>query len=134
MANGNRPIGISILGILMILGGLGFIFLGLLVIALGAGGSALLGPPFSSLGSLAKLGSALGVIVIVVGLVDLATGYGFMKGGMRWSWWVAVVLYILGMVLGIATLLVSIGIIYIIVEGLLLYYITRPGVKSWFGL
>ena len=80
MGNGNRPVVITILGILMILGGLAAIVLGLGTIELGAGASPLL----SSLGPfVALLGGALGGIILVVGLLDLATGYGFIKGKQR---------------------------------------------------
>ncbi len=131
MGNGNRPVVITILGILMILGGLAAIISGLGIIVLGAGASPLL----SSLGPfVALLGGALGGIILVVGLLDLATGYGFIKGGMKWSWWIAVILYILGILAGLVMLLVVVGIVPIIIYGLLLYYMTRPGVKSWFGL
>ncbi len=135
MGNGNRPVVITILGILMILGGLAAIVLGLGTIELGAGASPLLsalgpfGPFLALLG-----GGALGGIILVVGLLDLATGYGFIKGGMKWSWWIAVILYILGILAGLVMLLIVVGIVPIIIYGLLLYYMTRPGVKSWFGL
>lgn len=79
------------------------------------------------------LGGFLGGVVLVISLLWLVTGYGFMKGGVVWSWWIAVILYVLGILGSIVLLFIVIGIVPLIIDALLLYYITRPGVKAWFG-
>ena len=122
MNKGNRPTGISILAILEIFGGIVAIIAGLLVtVAV----SSILG----------GLGQILGIIAIISGLFAVAVGYGFWTGA-KWSWWLAVILYIFGIIFSLASVVVGsvFSIVGLIIDSLLLYYLTRPGVKSWFNV
>ena len=118
-ASRSRPNGITILGILAILVGLvGFV------------GGALL------LMSADPLVAGLSAFAVLVGLLYLLTGFGFLQG-VKWAWSLGLVCSILslirngieaatgGIIFAIPGLLVSIFIIA---------YLTRPEVKSYFKL
>ena len=122
MNKGNRPTGISILAILEIFGGIVAIISGLLI---AIAGSSILG----------GLGNILGIVAIISGLFAVAVGYGFWTGA-KWSWWLAIIIYALGIISSLASIVVGsiLSVIGLIIEALLLYYITRPGVKSWFNV
>jgi hypothetical protein len=119
---GNRPTGISALAILELLGGVLAIILGLF---LAGAGSSILG----------GLGPISGIVAIISGLFAVAVGYGFWTGA-KWSWWLAVILYIFGIIFSLASVVVGsvFSIVGLIIDALLLYYLTRPGVKSWFSV
>lgn len=124
MSKGNRPIGISALAILEILGGVLAIIAGLFVAGLA-----------NSIPGLSGLGSILGIVFIISGLFAFAVGYGFWTGA-KWSWWLAIIIYALGTISSLAGIVVGsvFSVIGLIIEAILLYYITRPGVKSWFNV
>lgn len=119
---GNRPIGVSILAILEIAGGVLAIIAGIL-----AGGA------MSSI--IGTLGPLVGIIYVIAGLVAFAAGYGLWTGA-KWGWWLAIVLYALGIISSLASLALGVvlSVIGLVVDVLLMYYLTRPGVKSWFNV
>lgn len=122
MKKGNRPTGISILAILEMLGGVVAIIAGLFIAV-------------AASGMLGGLGSIVGIIAVISGVFALAVGYGFWTGA-KWSWWLAVIIYALGIISSLASVVVGsvFSVIGLIIDALLLYYITRPGVKSWFNV
>lgn len=113
----SRPGGITILGILAVIVGL----LGLV------GGAILLtsADPFTL---------ALSALAVVIGLVYLATGYGFLTGA-GWSWNLGIAVSVLSIIRN-AIEAAGGGLVYalpgLIVPILILYYLTRPTVKSYF--
>lgn len=117
-----RPLGISILAILEMAGGVIAIIGGILA---GVAMSSIIG----------TLGPLVGVISVIAGLVAFAAGYGFWTGA-KWSWWLAIVLYALGIISSLASLAVGavFSVIGLVVDVLLIYYLNRPGVKSWFNV
>jgi hypothetical protein len=66
--------------------------------------------------------------------VSFIVAYGLLKS-MRWAWTLTVVLSIIGIVLNAISLVTGNlgGIVSIIISGIILYYIYRPHVKSYFG-
>jgi hypothetical protein len=60
--------------------------------------------------------------------------YGLLKG-IKWAWTLTVVLSIIRIVLNAISLVTGNlgGIVSIIISGIILYYIYRPHVKSYFG-
>ena len=119
---GNRPLLISLIAILEFVGGI-------LTILLGALAGSLLSASFAGLGSI------LGILFIVFGLIALAWGYGFWTGA-KWGWWIGIILYALGVISSLASIVVGsvFSIVGLIVDVLLIYYMTRPNVKAWFGV
>ncbi len=133
-----RPVGISIVavlaalvGILFFIGAVAFAALstvgGFLQDIIEMYGASVL-PGIGSLLSAIALGVA-GVLAIV-GILYLVTAYGLWTGK-GWARMLAIVLLILDIIGGIATL--PAGIITIIIGGVLLWYFFTPAVKAFFG-
>ncbi len=130
---GNRPTGVTILAILNILGGLLFL--------LAAAGSAFAGPfisaalPSSMLSHASSILGIIGLFLAVLGIIFLIVGYGLWKG-MNWAWWLSVILLALGVIAnGLSLLSANISaILPFIIGAIILYYVTRPRVKSYFGM
>jgi hypothetical protein len=135
----SRPSGISVLAILYILEGLIIVplslFFGPFVFSPGLGA-----PPHYQT-------NAFGIIsgLIILGLIDIVLGYGFWKGN-KWAWWGAVILLGLGLVLELITIfffgvgsiislnLFTLIVVFILVVSIaIIYYLTRPKTKKWFG-
>ena len=77
---------------------------------------------------------AIGGIITAVGVVSFIVAYGLLKG-MGWAWTLTVVLPIMNILLNAISLLQENlgGIVYVIISGIILYYIYRSPVKSYFG-
>ena len=77
----------------------------------------------------------VGGFLIVVGLFAILVGWG-MWTGKSWAWYLAVVLYGLGVVVGLIVLVAGglTGIVSLIIDVLLLWYMLRPHVKAYFGI
>jgi len=83
-----RPIGVTILAILIILAGLFFLFISL---------AALL---FATV-TIGALGLAIGVVLVILALLTLAAGFGLL--GMRpWAWWLSVIVLVLSILAQVA--------------------------------
>ena len=116
-----RPLGITILGILWVIGGL-ILLSGGLTVAL-VGGAAI-----------GSLGWILGIIYMLWGILELAIGVGSFMG---WPlvWIVSVVLAILSVVQAIYAIFTQ-GWTYLLsalIAVIILYYLFQPDVKAWFG-
>jgi zinc-ribbon domain len=122
-----RPTGVTILGVLAILAGLG----GLI------GGAALLGLSglvASTYPGGATVAAAIGAILLIIGILELVYGIGFF-GGKGWAWTLAMIGSVLNIVFGIVSIVFgSVGSVFgLIISILILYYLTRPHVKAYFG-
>ena len=121
-AMAERPLGITILAILWILGGLFWIIVGLL-------GGAVLG--FIGLGI---LGAALGIIFFIIGIIDILIGIGCLKGW-GWLWTIGVIVVIITLALHLLALVsgdIS-AILGLAIGILILWYLFQPNVKAFFG-
>jgi len=72
-----------------------------------------------------------GIFFVVYGLVALAVSYGLWVGK-SWAWWIYLILMILGVVLSLPALPESI--VGIAINAIIIYYLTRPHVKQYFGV
>ena len=141
-----RPTGITILAVLQII--FGVIFL------IGAAGMFLV----ASLADVTELEDAigedvpdwiadnfvmafgvLGLLFLIIGIVGFVLGYGYLKG-ISWAWAVGIIFAVLGIIGDLIEPMVdrtvdvlASSIIGIILGILILYYLTRPHVKSFFG-
>jgi hypothetical protein len=121
-----RPTGIAIIAILEILVGL----------LAAAGGALIVGVASSSVlnsygvGMFSGIIAVIGGFAIIIGLFAIFVGWG-MWTGKGWAWTLALVLYILGALFGILTL--PIGIVGLVIDLLLIWYLYRPHVKAFFG-
>ena len=137
MSGKKRPTGVTVIGVLQILTGLGSLGLGFFLAAtyaflgsLLAGGSE--GVTFSGGfgGFLVVAGAIIGGILMLIGIVNLVIAYGIFKGS-RWAWMLCLIFAVISMVFGILTF--PVGIITILFNALIIYYLTRRKVKEYFG-
>ena len=78
-----RPIGVTILAILIILAGLLFLLISIAALVLG---TVILG----------GFGLAIGVVLVILAMLTLAAGFGLLA--MRpWAWWLAMIVLVLSL-------------------------------------
>jgi len=118
----DRPIGVTILGVLWILGGL------LMMVSGFVGGTLL------SIEGLGGLGAAMGVIFLVIGIIDLLLGVGCFLAW-SWVWIVGIIFSVIGILIGLVSLVTSgLGaLVGIIIAAIILWYLFQPQVKAYFG-
>jgi hypothetical protein len=126
-----RPIGVTILAILEVVIGLVMVFEGSGLAVLGAL-AGMFSQGFSDL--LGALSGILGGILIAIGILSLFTAFGVWTGK-GWAWTVSLVLAILGLLFGLIIMIGSavLEIVWIIVYAIMIYYLYRPNVRSFFG-
>src|SRR5712692_5377634 len=128
-----RPLGVTILAIFGILIGIFGLLAGVAIIGLSAliSTSTLLGVGG---GILTGFGLIIGGVVVIFSLIWLAVGFGFLNGK-GWAWSLGMVFSVLSILGAIAfTALGSYGsIVGVILWGMMIYYLTRTRVKSFFG-
>ena len=125
-----RPTGITILAILELIFGIIILIGGAAVAAVsGSGILSTLG-----YGYLSGMAAVAGGVLVVLGLVVLVVGWG-MWTGKGWAWLLSVILYVLGILFGIASLASGslTSIVGLLIEIFLLWYMFRPHVKAFFG-
>lgn len=119
----NRPTGITILAILEII--LGVLYgLGGLLFLVAAGFIAEY--TYSAIGAIS---SSIGTGLLIFALVRFVLAWGFLSG-QGWSRIMGLVLAVLGVLVGLISL--PIGLIDLILNGLSIYYLTRPYVVDYF--
>jgi len=107
----SRPIGVTILAVLTILGGVLLLLLGIVVIAF----SSLLVGVGLPLG-FGLTGSILGAIVLIFGIIWIAVGSGLLN--LRsWAWWLAIIVMVLSIIGSITAPIAA------ILPGLILVYL-----------
>lgn len=137
-----RPTGVSVLAILAILFGLGGLALGAVLLAASAVVSTLnLSTTYPQLAmynlttaTIAAVIGIFGAFFLIVGILDLIVGIGFF-GGKGWGWTLGMIVGILNIVGGVLGIFVSpgAGIVWLIIWIGIVYYLTRPRVKTFFG-
>ncbi len=131
----SRPTGVTILAVLMILVALSLLVGGLGTIV-GVGVLGLVGifdsPNISIfLPSLTiPFVGLIGIVLTILGLVGFLLAWGLWTGK-SWAWIVAIIFAIIGIISNLLTL--PGGIVGLILNGLIIYYLTRPAVKGYFG-
>lgn len=127
-----RPTGVTVLAVLEILGGILSLVGAAGMFALGAIAEDL--PGMGALGGFFGLfGALIGGVLVVFALIAFALAYGFWTGK-GWAWILGIVFSILGLVLGLVSIIGNpSAVINVIINGVILYYLTRSHVKAWFG-
>ena len=113
----NRPLGVTIIAILAVIGGIGSLLSGFAVMAI-----------------IPLLGIILGGILIIIGLAYFVVAYGLWKG-LNWAWTITLIVSAIGIIVGIGSIVVgnTAAIFHVIVNGIVIYYLYRPNVKAYFG-
>ncbi|HVL88053.1 MAG TPA: hypothetical protein VM681_08650 [Candidatus Thermoplasmatota archaeon] len=130
-----RPLGVTILGVLYLLGGALMALAGLAFVAGGAAMSAAFAPFLPLPGAL--LGAALavvGIVVLGIGVLSIVVGKGLLDAR-PWAWTVALVLTAIGLLMGVLNLVTgNVGaIVNVAISGFIVWYLYQDGVKAWFG-
>lgn len=128
-----RPTGITIIAVLSILIGILGLLGGIALVGLSAlvSTSSLIG---ANAALLTGFGLILGGIVLVFSLIWLAVGLGFFHGR-SWAWTLGMIFSVLSIIgaLSFAILGDYSGILGVFIWGIMIYYLTRNRVKSFFG-
>lgn len=135
-----RPIGVTIIAILIIIGGILLLLAGIAGVAVGS----------LSISQIIGLGFVIiGAILLAVGIGYIVVSYGLLKAK-KWSWTITVVLLFIGIAINVVSIIIfgyftfdtdtssflttnSGSIAGIIISVIILYYLYRPHVKSYFG-
>jgi uncharacterized membrane protein (DUF2068 family) len=107
-----RPLGVTIIAILLILGGLIWLVSGLILLII-----------------------LVGIVFLALGIAYLVMAYGLLKGR-GWAWTISLILSGIGVIAGIYHIAqnnLGGGIVSIIINGVIIYYLYRPNVKAFFG-
>jgi uncharacterized membrane protein (DUF2068 family) len=108
----HRPLGVTIIAILLIIAGV-----------------------ISLVGGLILLIVLVGFIFLALGIAYLVMAYGLWKGK-GWAWSISLILAGIGVIMGIVYIIqdnLAGGIVSIIINGVIIYYLFRPNVKAFFG-
>jgi uncharacterized membrane protein (DUF2068 family) len=151
-----RPIGVTIIAILMVIGGVLLLIggTGFLVIAPLVGQLNISDVSNTSNGSLSVdvngtnitlpnnalfifLGGfvvVIGAVLVILGIASLVVAWGLLKGK-GWAWIVTIIITIISIVFNIVSIAAGNfgSIVGIIINGVIIYYLYRPNVKSYFG-
>ena len=134
----SRPTGVTVLAILDILGGIFGLLGGAALIGVAALSTSSLAsqyPGLSTISGAASLLYALGALALVFGLLALVIAIGFL-GGKGWAWTFGIVVGIISIVVSIAEIALlgsTTNVVSIIFQIIIIYYLTRPHVKAFFG-
>ena len=150
-----RPLGVTVIAILVVIGGIMSLFGGISLVIVGA----LLSTSFtdvSYIGSLfGVLSAALGAVLLVVGVGYIIMSYGLLKGK-GWAWTITIILTLIGIAINIISAITGgvsnistinnmngdansftygiVGsVIGIPISVAIIYYLYRPRVKLFFG-
>jgi uncharacterized membrane protein (DUF2068 family) len=107
----HRPLGVTVIAILTVIGGIIFLASGLVLLIIG-----------------------IGIILLALGIAYLVMAYGLWKGR-RWAWTITLIVSAIGIIVGIVSIIFDNlgGIITIIINAVVIYYLYRPNVKAFFG-
>lgn len=150
-----RPTGVTLIAILTIIGGILLLFggIGLVTLApfidqinvnngINTSNSSLslningtiVTVPNNALFVLGGFIGILGGMLIVLGLSSFVVAWGLLKGK-AWAWIVTIIITIISVVLNVISIVAGSieSIVGLIINGIIIYYLYRPSVKSYFG-
>ena len=127
-----RPTGITVISILMIIGGLILLFTGITPLVIGPLISIDSDYSTGSLGFLITIG---GLALVILGIASLLVSWGLLKGK-KWAITITLIISFIAIIFAIISL-VSSGdlthVISIIIYGIIIYYMFTDKVKLFFG-
>jgi hypothetical protein len=127
----NRPGGVTALAVLQILGGIGALLLGAgSVMLMGMVGQITPTELSAQTGILGALTGVMGIIFIIFALVSFVVAWGYLAGK-PWARLLGILFAALEAIYGLISL--PGGIVTIALAALIIYYLTRPAVISWFS-
>lgn len=126
MSSGGRPIGVGILAILEAIVGVYYLVTGISDFLAAAIIRSLVLSGISS-DIIRMIPRVLGIMLIIVGLLSILLAWGLWTGK-GWARMVALVFAILAIILS----LISFHVIGLLIDVIIVYYLTRPNVKQFF--
>ena len=126
----HRPTGITIISVLMIIGGLILLFTGITPLLIGPLMST--DSNYQTSGFLITIG---GLTLVVLGIASLVVSWGLLKGK-RWARTITLIISFISIIIAIISLVSSrdlIHIISVIIYGIIIYYMFTNKVKLFFG-
>ena len=151
-----RPIGVTIIAILMIIGGvllliggIGFLFIAPLIsqlsftnisnstngtLSVNLNGTSVAIPNNAAFIAFAGVLGIIGGVLVALGIASLIVSWGLLKGK-GWAWIVTIIITIISVVFNIISLVTGNfgSIVGLIINGVIIYYLYRPNVKAYFG-
>jgi hypothetical protein len=127
-----RPTGITIIAVLMIIGGLILLFTGITPLFLGPLISIDSDSSTSVLGFLITMG---GLVLVGLGIASIIVSWGLLKGK-RWARTITLIISIIAIIFAIVSLVSNgdlVHIIPVIIYGIIIYYMFTDKVKLFFG-
>ena len=127
-----RPTGITVISILMIIGGLILLFTGIAPLVIGPLISIDSDYSTGSLGFLITIG---GLALVILGIASLIVSWGLLKGK-TWARTITLIISFIAIIFAIISLVSSgdlIHVISIIIYGIIIYYMFTDKVKLFFG-
>jgi uncharacterized membrane protein HdeD (DUF308 family) len=107
----HRPLGVTLIAILTLIGGIIFLASGIVLLIVG-----------------------IGIVLIALGIAYLVMAYGLWSGK-GWAWTITLILSVIGIIVAIVSIAAgNVGaILSIIIHAVVIYYLYRPNVKAFFG-
>ena len=127
----HRPIGITIIAVLMIIGGIVLLFTRITPLFLGSLISIDSDSSTSELGFLIAIG---GLVLVGLGIASLVVSWGLLKGK-RWARTITLIISIIAIIFAVISLASSqdlIHIISVIIYGIIIYYMFTDKVNLFF--
>ena len=130
-----RPTGVTVIAILMVIGGVILLFTGLTPIFIGpiiSVDSSASNFQISAVGFLVTLG---GLVLVGLGIASLVVSWGLLKGK-GWARIITLIISIIAIIFAIFNLLNNrdlINTISVIIYGLIIYYMFTKKVRTFFG-
>ena len=150
--NKERPAGITVIAILIVIGGIFLLIGGISLLGLGAFLSTAsediiqsndISADLTQLASLGMIPLVLGVVMLILGIAYLIVSYGLLKGK-GWAWIITIIVTIIGLIMQIISAIIvgsitssiwyglASHIVGIIISGVIIYYMFRPHVKAFY--
>ena len=127
-----RPLGVTIISILMIISGIVSIVSGLIGVV-GALSLSTISPQ-SDVATLSVGLMGVSIFIFILGIATLAIAWGLLKGK-RWAWIITVIISIISILLSVVGIAMGgyYQVISLILYGIILYYLYKTDVKTYFG-
>ncbi len=129
----SRPLGITILAVLAAISGILSLLGGVTLAALGPMMASMLAEQggYGMMGVFGGMVIIFGAFLVIIGILDLIVAWGYWTG-QGWAWVLGVILSIIGVIMGIVQITGG-GIVGLILNAIILYYLFQPHVKEYFG-
>lgn len=133
MASDQRPLGVTIIGIVGILVGCLALLAGLAVTVFGIAFIPSIGDFGGILSAFGGLISVVGIVVVFAAVVELIVCWGLLSRK-YWAWLVALILEVLGIIGSLGTLMGSpvAALPGLAIGAVVIWYLLQPQVRAWF--